>query len=377
MITHASIIRPIIDYLLIATQGNVTITICDVPLQEAVWEELINKSGLNKLVDFYTSKNIKINLLDLRLEVSTQNNTGVISRRVQKERDPKGYSVVDLKEKSYLLTEQKDSSKLEITNYGTGTVSKHHNQNRNEYLIAKTILNADLFINVPKLKTHRKAGVTLSLKNLMANGDKSWIAHHRRGVVREKILLPEYIRWYTAYYLKVYAPVWLTSLFYFCFRLFFLKGRNLREHGMLRLSAMEGNWHGNDTVWRTILDLNNIIFFADKSGRLQPTPQRKYLSIIDGIIAMDKEGPMDGVPKPCGTIAGGFHPACVDYLASYIMGFDHSKIPQIAKSFTNNFFETAAIKPEDISVSSNIDWKKLNLDFEAAKGWKGKIERKS
>lgn len=73
--------------------------------------------------------------------------------------------------------------KLEITNYGLGTVAKHHNDNKNEYLIAGTILNADVFINVPKLKTHKKAGVTLSMKNLIGiNGDKSWIAHHRAGI---------------------------------------------------------------------------------------------------------------------------------------------------------------------------------------------------
>ena len=58
-------------------------------------------------------------------------------------------------------------------------------------------------------------------------------------------------------------------------------------------------------------------------------PQRKYLTIIDGIIGMEKEGPMGGIPKKCGVLVGGFHPVAVDYVTSYIMGFDYTKIHKI------------------------------------------------
>src|SRR5690606_2650770 len=43
-----------------------------------------------------------------------------------------------------------------------------------------------LVINLPKLKTHKKTGVTLSLKNLVGiNGDKNWLPHHSLGSVGE------------------------------------------------------------------------------------------------------------------------------------------------------------------------------------------------
>src|SRR5438093_548816 len=34
----------------------------------------------------------------------------------------------------------------------------------------------------------------------------------------------------------------------------------------------DGNWSGNDTLWRTILDLNRILLHADKNGELRTVP---------------------------------------------------------------------------------------------------------
>ena len=49
-------------------------------------------------------------------------------------------------------------------------------------MISRTILDADCVINLPKLKTHKKTGVTLCMKNLVGiNGNKNWLPHHRLG----------------------------------------------------------------------------------------------------------------------------------------------------------------------------------------------------
>lgn len=378
MITHASVIRPIIDYILLATNGNCKITICDVPLQTAIWENLIVLSGLKNLVEFYNKYGINIKLLDLRYEISEYNNAGVIAKRYYETRDPKGYRAVDLKEKSYLYEINQDSGKLEITDYGIGTVGKHHFDSKNEYLIPKTILDSDVFINVPKLKTHKKAGVTLSMKNLIGiNADKSWIAHHRRGVDEyPKFNFKEYSKWYVSYYLKNYAPLWFTSFVYKFYQKIALRGKTIREQAYDGgLIMMEGNWHGNDTLWRTILDLNNIIFFTDKEGIIRKEKQRLYITIIDGIIGMDRDAPMEGYPNKSGVIIGGFHPVYSDYVASYIMGFDYRKIPTIYRGFNEEFFNLSYSKPEELIIESNINWEKLNLEFIPAKGWKNHIER--
>jgi uncharacterized protein (DUF362 family) len=378
MITHASIIRPLIDYVLLATAGKCAITICDVPLQSANWERMVSFNGLRALVDDYAARGIHIDLLDLRYEVSIPNSEGVYFKRIKAERDPQGYTIVSFGEKSYIQDIMHDYKKLEITDYGSGTVSKHHNPRANEYFVPKTILEADVFINVPKLKSHRKAGVTLSMKNLIGiNGDKSWIAHHRKGVDEfpEFHLIP-YLKWYVSYYLKLYAPKWFVTFMYMLHRLFCLKGESLKKHGMQHGGIlMEGNWHGNDTVWRTILDLNNIIFFADKNGVLKETQQRKYFTLIDGVIGMDKEGPMEGLPKASQVIIGGFHPVAVDAVAAYLMGFDWQKIPVIREGFCEKHFGLTPFRYEDIKVFSSFDWQNVNYSFEATRGWKGHIER--
>lgn len=378
MVTHGSVIRPIVDYVLLAAKGNCEIKICDVPLQSAVWENLIQVSGLSELVDFYKNKNVKIDLLDLRYEISIANSEGVYCKRIKRKRDPLGYCPVDLGEKSYIEDVIFDSRKLEITDYGLGTVSEHHNEEKNEYLIPNSILKSDFFINVPKLKSHRKAGVTLSMKNLIGiNGDKSWIAHHRKGVDEyPEFKLWPYCKWYAAHYLKVYAPKFLVTLAYKLHRWIFLGGKSLKQHGMTHGAVlMEGNWHGNDTVWRTILDLNNIIFFTDKKGILHSSQQRKYLTIIDGIVGMEKEGPMEGLPKDSKVLLGGFHPVAVDAVAAHIMGFDWKKIHKIREGFDEKHFLLTPFKFEDLVVQGNIAWKKINLKFAPTKGWMGHIER--
>jgi uncharacterized protein (DUF362 family) len=378
MITHASIIRPVIDYLLLATNKKCTITICDVPLQNADWNEIIELNGLKSLVEFYFKNHIKINLLDLRYEIAFTNKEGVIYKKEKKKLDPSGYQVVDLKDKSYIAEIIENYKKLEITDYNIGTVSKHHFPGKNEYLICNTILNSDLFINIPKLKTHRKAGVTLSLKNIIGiNGDKSWIAHHCRGLDEyKKFHFMEYFKWYISYYFKNYAPVFITTLLYKLHRIIFLKGMDLKTHGMLRGGpTMEGNWYGNDTIWRTILDLNNIIFFSDKQGNMKSEKQRKYFTIIDGIIGMENEGPMDGNPKKCGIILGGNHPVVLDCIGSWIMGFNFEKIPSLKKAFEKKFFNLIDIDKRIIINLIEKKFDKINFHFNPSKGWKEYIER--
>jgi hypothetical protein len=54
---------------------------------------------------------------------------------------------------------------------------------------------------------------------------------------------------------------------------------------------LEGGWYGNDTLCRTILDLNRILLYADSRGEMQREIQRRRLFLTDGIIAGEGEGP--------------------------------------------------------------------------------------
>jgi len=142
-------------------------------------------------------------------------------------------------------------------------------------------------------------------------------------------------------------------------------------------NVMEGSWYGNDTIWRCIIDLNNVIMFADKQGQLHQTPQRNYFCLVDGLLGGEGEGPMEQTPKKSGVILAGVNPVAMEFVSAKIMGFDWQKIPHIRESFTEQKFPLVEFKPEDISIISNYDQiDNLNLKFKPSAGWAGHIELK-
>ncbi|MFA5106892.1 MAG: DUF362 domain-containing protein [Patescibacteria group bacterium] len=407
IITHASVIRPVIDYLLLSTNGNCQIIIADCILQSSDWNEVITESGLRDLVEYYRAQNIQLELLDLRKEISYFNSEKIISKREFKERDPQGYASIDLNRSSALYPIREYSERLMITDYTRGSVSQHHHGEVNEYYIAKTMLSADLFINVPKLKTHRKAGLTVALKNIIGiNGDKRWIAHHRVGKIGTggdeypKIAFWRLAKSRIFSMLKrhQFVGVWLATVL--------KKVRRVLEYGHNRIATAtdqadydkfksvypqadrktyqilfpppgvfsEGSWYGNDTVWRTIADLNYILFYADRAGRLHHDRQRNYFCLVDGITAGEKEGPMECLPKKAGLVLAGFHPLAVDFVAAKIMGFDYAKIPSLNEIRKNPMINFAGITPENVNILSSQPIDDMHLQFIAPINWRGHIE---
>jgi hypothetical protein len=72
------------------------------------------------------------------------------------------------------------------------------------------------------------------------------------------------------------------------------------------LPQLEGSWHSNDTIWRTCLDLNRALLYADKAGRMQDVPQREEISIVDAIVAGRAKGrwrPIRWQPARCSPCA--------------------------------------------------------------------------
>jgi hypothetical protein len=145
----------------------------------------------------------------------------------------------------------------------------------------------------------------------------------------------------------------------------------------------QGSWHGNDTLWRAVLDLNRTLFYVDRNGQIQDRVQRKLLNIVDGIIAGEGDGPTRPNPRRCGLLVGGFNPAAVDVVNAQLMGFDFRKIPLIRESFGAFSHPLVDFRPDDISLMDNSErWNgKRPLDslesfaFIPPKGWQGHIER--
>ena len=74
---------------------------------------------------------------------------------------------------------------MRITNYDPSIMQRHHNEEKHEYYISDYALQADVIINIPKPKCHRKAGMTAALKNFVGlNVRKEFVAtSYKRGKV--------------------------------------------------------------------------------------------------------------------------------------------------------------------------------------------------
>ena len=85
-----------------------------------------------------------------------------------------------------------------------------------------------------------------------------------------------------------------------------------------------------------------------------------------------------------GLIIGGSNPVSVDCVAAKLMGFDHHKIPSLARAFGVGSFPLADFNYDDIAISSrsieSYNGRLVSLPadscfhFEPHFGWKGHIE---
>jgi uncharacterized protein (DUF362 family)/glycosyltransferase involved in cell wall biosynthesis len=382
LITHPSLIRAMLDYIVLALDGSGSIIVGDAPVQFCDFERLVDETGYDDIINFYRQKGIKIELVDFRNYRSISKNGLLHKVKNESNNDAVVVNLGNASEFNHIDAEC--FNRLRITNYDHSVMFDHHNQQINEYLIAKSVLEADVIINMPKPKTHRKAGVTISLKNLVGiNTNKEWLPHHTEGSTEEggdeylvKSLLKKkrtgLIEKKDNYMVnddKFKAKV--CSCFVLCLSVLI---RFLKKD-----SYSEGSWYGNDTIWRIILDLNKIIFYADKKGNLKNKKQKKMLIVADMIVSGEGEGPLLPNPKIAGIIAMGLNPVCFDEAISSIMGFEPSVIPSInnARNIKDYYI---ADENETLIESNNPKFNLKNpgeisysdsLQFKPPMGWKG------
>ena len=144
-----------------------------------------------------------------------------------------------------------------------------------------------------------------------------------------------------------------------------------------------GNWHGNDTCWRLVVDLNKCLFYFDGSGQPRKEPLR-YLAVVDGIIGGEGNGPMAPDPKPCGIVVAGRNPLAVDAVCCALMSFDSRKVKMLAGAFNVLRKKVGTFGFEDLHVVSNVASKQKALSefakedgfaFKPHFGWVGAVER--
>jgi hypothetical protein len=95
--------------------------------------------------------------------------------------------------------------------------------------------------------------------------------------------------------------------------------------GHTKATIRSGNWHGNDTCWRMVHDINRCLTYSDGEHFPAARPKR-FFAIADGIIGGDGDGPAAPDAHASGMLVAGFNPVAVDCVATRLMGFDPMRV---------------------------------------------------
>lgn len=390
VLTHGSVIRAVADYVWKAIGPKGRIILADAPQTDSSFSVMTDLLGLATLRDFYAQRGLRFDIVDLRRE-EWRSEKGVVVSRRQLPGDPEGGVAFDLGDASEFTT-HRGAGRYYGADYDESVVNHHHSGGHHEYLIAGSVIRADVLFSLPKLKTHKKAGITVSLKNLVGvNADKNWLPHHTEGspahggdehpnpglVHRIERLGARWVR-RIAVNVPVLGPRLLQGA----------RSVGTRAFGDTENVVRSGNWFGNDTVWRMCLDLNKLVLYGNPDGTLRaPTPEnrKRHYVLVDGIIAGQGRGPMNPDPVEAGIVLFGVEPPAVDSACGVLMGFDPDKIPILAGAFRCRKYPITSLADwRKVEIVSDVaEWSRglgaipvaASLRFEPHFGWKGHIER--
>jgi len=327
VITHPNVIEAVADYAAIALNGQGRIIIGDNPSIDADFDELLKTCGVEKLKTKYS---VPCEILDLRpLVCKSLKDYGDKDKMQKQTGDPKGYTEVNLGKKS-LFVDMNTSLLRGVFKQRKETI-KSHSGKKQLYTFARSIYDADVYISIPKMKTHHKAGVTLNLKGLVGTiGIKNQLVHWRIGF--PLIGGDEYSNFQD----------WVKGTFFSK-----LKSR--------------GSWHGNDTIWRMVVDLYEAMKQKEK----------KYFSVVDGILAGQGDGPFCPHSIRGNTLIAGDDLLAVDLVTTRFMGFDYERIPYL------DYLSKENLNSDNITVyNCGVEEKeffssnKIFLSFDTPSNWK-------
>jgi len=394
IITHPSVLRAVADYCWIALEGRGEIIIADAPQYNCDFSELLRHTGLDSVSRFFDNfQGPKVSYRDLRAYWSKGRHFPSMKEGLGG--DPGGRVRVDLGKVSCLYGKP-NVDQLYGAVYNRDETIRNHRGDTQAYEISGTILRADVVISIPKLKVHKKVGVTLNAKGLVGIAtNKNTVVHYTLGSpdeggdqypeglfnsVERGLIKTE--RWMYDHFLAANSkPLEFLhrSIYWLHNHTTRRLGLKVAEHKRL-LDA--GNWYGNDSAWRMTVDLLRILYFADREGRIQDKVQRRLFSFVDGIVGGDGNGPLTPDPKPSAVLIAGENPLAVDLVATRLMGFDSQKLKVYSQALADERHDFGVRRMEDVEVvTSRGDWKDCIsdsssrfLDFRPHPGWVNQIE---
>ena len=161
-------------------RGPERLTIGDAPVQGCDFAQLMAVSRTADILARLPAGDSLIEVKDFRLVTLDDDPRRTV--RASDSRTEADYVRFDLADDSLLEPITSDEAPFRVTMYDPRALDETHRRGRHRYLVARELIEADVVFNVPKLKTHKKAGVTGALKNLVGiNGHKAYLPHHRKG----------------------------------------------------------------------------------------------------------------------------------------------------------------------------------------------------
>lgn len=379
LLTHTSVIEGVAKYVGLTKPAQLILG--DAPLQGCDFAQLRRLMGIDEMEQRLRDGGLPVRIADFRRTIL--HNNGHNRQRTEGVRDLGNFVLFDLGKHSLLEPLNADAEKFRVTMYNPELLQRTHAPGRHQYLVAKEIVDANVVINLPKLKSHKKSCITGALKNLIGiNGNKEYLPHHRKGGSQSggdcyeggagwKRLTEDWLdeanRRAAGTTQSTYA--WMAST---------------AERIAAKLGAdenLEGSWYGNDTIWRTCLDLQRILRYGRVDGTIAGTPQRRVISITDAIIGGEGEGPLANTPIPSGFITGALSTAAAEWVHARLMGFDPRKIALLREAFGKFEYPLTDFLPEQVRVWLEDSEKSANeifpfggRAFVPPHGWQGHCE---
>ena len=352
LVTHPAVIRAVVDALLSGNPARVMVG--DAPVQGCDFEALTRIGDISNWADELQTADPRFaGIRDFRRTRSIVHEGYRETSRDHGDLDD--FVLFDLGGESLLEPITVDGA-FRVTMYDPEMMRRTHAPGRHQFLVAREILEADVVLNLPKLKTHKKAGITCALKNLIGiNGNKEFLPHHRvggaeaggdcypgRSPIKRTL---EYV-----YDLQNSTDARMAQ------RALSVATRAL--HRAAHMSGdrlgVEGSWSGNDTIWRTCLDLNRILLYGRPDGTVADTPQRRVLNIVDAIMAGQGDGPLSPEPLPLGLLLAGTSSAAMDWVGAMLLGYAPERIPITAHAFDRFRWPLTDFSPGDVRVVGSL-----------------------
>jgi uncharacterized protein (DUF362 family) len=331
LVTHGSVVRAVTEAAL--RSGASSVIVGDAPLQTCDFEALLEQSGLRRWAAELQSGDPRFRgLHDFRRTVSTV--AGGVRRAREEQQPLDRFVLFDLGAES-LLEPVTRPGVFRVTQYDPSLMERTHAPGRHQYLVSRDVMEADVVLNLPKLKTHKKAGITCALKNLIGiNGNKEFLPHHRVGGADDggdcypgRSRTKRLLEWTLDRLNQTSLAPAAATLNRTAEALDALARRHGDELGV------EGSWSGNDTIWRTCLDLNRILLYGTPAATMADTPRRAVLHIVDAVVGGQGDGPLSPDPLPLGMLLGSASGAAMDHVGAILLRYDPAAIPISREAF--------------------------------------------